>query len=230
MLVLHLCVLATARLPMVYSSLSGTQRQCRVVAALAVMEAAAFPGGLLGVGALKHGDSQSCEVVDTTVVPLHAAVRSTEVLRTAEEAQPLFLASFAPLVHWIGVMCTRIVALAALLQHVPHLWHRLLSAQKSLLTCWSHFTVNEQAVVDEFCKHLPEQMIVSTAGVPQRVQLAIPATDCPLQASGHVSAEQVLLANISLAEDTLQSVKSRETELRNELLCILTALAGSGES
>ena len=229
MLVLHLCALAIARLAMVFSSLSGTQRQCRVVAALAIMEAAALPRTFLGVASKNRHVQPPCEALGIASASLLVEDGSSCTHRADEERRPEFYASLASLMHWAGMMLTHIVAVAALLQHLPPLWHWLFSAQKSLWMRWSRLTVNEPAVVDEFCKFLPEQTPI-IADVPLRVRRASSVADRCLQVAVGASEEQMILGKIRLAEELLLRVKNHEIELRSELVGILSALACSGES
>jgi hypothetical protein len=225
MLVLHVCALAAARLAMVFSSLSGTQRQCRVVAALAIMEAAALPGTFLGSASRTRHALLPCETV--VIAPASQTIEDCAYCTCCGcmYSWQFTYASLASLMRWTGILVSHIVAVVALLQRMPPYGPWLSCMQRSLRLWWTCLTVNEQTVVDDFCKLLP-----APGGAPTTVQRAPPPNSCcHLDAAG-VLKEQMILGRIRLAEELLLRVKSHELELKSELADILSALACAGES
>ena len=126
-------------------------------------------------------------------------------------------------------MITHIVAAFALLQRLPPLWQCIVHMQRLLLECWSRLTVNEQAVVDEFCKFLPEPAVIAP-GVSMTVRHAPSASDRCSRDASNESEEQMILGKIRLAEELLLRVKNHERELKRELVDILSALACAAAS
>ena len=108
MLVLHICALAGARLAMVFSSLSGTQRQCRVVAALAILAAAALPGTFLGAAPRARHALPPCEALSIALASRMVEDSPSCTCRVDEDSWLLTYASLAFLMRWAGIMVTHI--------------------------------------------------------------------------------------------------------------------------
>ena len=147
MLVLHLCALAAARLAMVFSSLSGTQRQCRVVAALAIMEAAALPGTFLGSDTRTCNALLPCEAVVTAPASQTIEDCASSTCCGCMYSWQFTYASLASVMRWTGMLVSHIVAVVALPQRIPPYCQWLSCMQRSPWLWWTRLTVNEQTVV-----------------------------------------------------------------------------------